>query len=276
VVGGTAGQVLAKIDSTDYNTQWVNQSGGGVASVAGTGAISSSGGTAPVISIADAGTATVGAVQLSDSTSSTSTTTAATPNSVKSAYDLANLATTNAGFEAFTFGSSGIVATLPRSVLTVSSSVSTSQVLCHTLLIPHRNLTVSNIAFVSAAVASSGLTLCQFGIYTRSGSTFTKVAETASDTTLFNATSTKYTRALSNANGFPLTYALTAGSEYYVSLLQIGTTPGRQLAATGRLATAANTATGVMMYTQTGRTTFHDTSTGTIDTTSGGFYAELS
>ena len=28
-VGGTANQVLAKIDSTDYNTQWVAQSGGG-------------------------------------------------------------------------------------------------------------------------------------------------------------------------------------------------------------------------------------------------------
>ena len=28
-VGGTAGQVLAKIDITDYNTEWVNQTGGG-------------------------------------------------------------------------------------------------------------------------------------------------------------------------------------------------------------------------------------------------------
>jgi hypothetical protein len=28
--GGTANQVLAKIDATDYNTQWVNPSGGGV------------------------------------------------------------------------------------------------------------------------------------------------------------------------------------------------------------------------------------------------------
>ncbi len=28
-VGGTAGQVLAKIDGTDYNTEWVNQTGGG-------------------------------------------------------------------------------------------------------------------------------------------------------------------------------------------------------------------------------------------------------
>ena len=27
--GGTAGQVLAKIDGTDYNTEWVDQTGGG-------------------------------------------------------------------------------------------------------------------------------------------------------------------------------------------------------------------------------------------------------
>ena len=42
------------------------------------------------IGIQDASTTQKGAVQLTDSTSSTSTTTAATPNSVKSAYDLAN------------------------------------------------------------------------------------------------------------------------------------------------------------------------------------------
>lgn len=44
------------------------------------------------IGIQDATTAQKGAVQLTDSTSSTSTTTAATPNSVKSSYDLANAA----------------------------------------------------------------------------------------------------------------------------------------------------------------------------------------
>ncbi len=42
------------------------------------------------LSIADGTTSVKGAVQLTDSTSSTSTTTAATPNAVKSAYDLAN------------------------------------------------------------------------------------------------------------------------------------------------------------------------------------------
>lgn len=47
---------------------------------------------AVTISIQDGTTAQKGAVQLEDSTSSTSTTKAATPNSVKSAYDLANAA----------------------------------------------------------------------------------------------------------------------------------------------------------------------------------------
>lgn len=46
--------------------------------------------------VADGSTSAKGVVQLTDSTSSTSTTTAATPNSVKSAYDLANTAKTNA------------------------------------------------------------------------------------------------------------------------------------------------------------------------------------
>ena len=35
-VGGTANQVLAKIDATDYNTQWVNQSGGGATNLSTT------------------------------------------------------------------------------------------------------------------------------------------------------------------------------------------------------------------------------------------------
>ncbi len=63
-----------------------------VATVAGTSPISTSGSTAITVSIADATTSVKGAVQLTDSTSSTSTTTAATPNSVKTAYDLAGAA----------------------------------------------------------------------------------------------------------------------------------------------------------------------------------------
>ena len=68
--------------------------------IANTGDITSVGVTSPItgggtsgavtIAIQDASTTQKGAVQLTDSISSTSTTTAATPNSVKSAYDLAN------------------------------------------------------------------------------------------------------------------------------------------------------------------------------------------
>jgi hypothetical protein len=71
---------------------WVTLSTGSgtVTAVTGSGAISSSGGSTPNITIADASTTVKGAVQLEDSTSSTSTSKAATPASVKSAYDLAN------------------------------------------------------------------------------------------------------------------------------------------------------------------------------------------
>jgi hypothetical protein len=63
---------------------------GTVTAVTGTGAISSTGGTTPEISIADASTTVKGAVQLEDSYASTSTSKAATPAAVKAAYDLAN------------------------------------------------------------------------------------------------------------------------------------------------------------------------------------------
>ena len=71
--------------------------GGTVTAVTGTSPIASTGGTTPDISIQDGTTAQKGAVQLEDSISSTSTTTAATPNSVKSAYDLAGAALPKAG-----------------------------------------------------------------------------------------------------------------------------------------------------------------------------------
>jgi hypothetical protein len=72
-------------------------SGGTITGVTATSPLASSGGTAPDISIQDGTTSQKGAVQLEDSTSSTSTTKAATPASVKSAYDLANAALPKAG-----------------------------------------------------------------------------------------------------------------------------------------------------------------------------------
>jgi len=83
----TASDVIKYYDGAAWQT--IGTGSGTVSSVSGTGAISSTGGTTPVISIADASTTVKGAVQLSDSTSTTSSILAATPTAVKAAYDLA-------------------------------------------------------------------------------------------------------------------------------------------------------------------------------------------
>jgi hypothetical protein len=94
---GTTGFIVAP-GSANYlywngsSFTWATPSTGtsGVTSVGGTLPISSSGGTTPVISIRAASTTQTGAVQLSDSVSSTSTSLAATANAVKTAYDAAS------------------------------------------------------------------------------------------------------------------------------------------------------------------------------------------
>jgi len=64
--GGTAGQILYKIDGTDYNTGWENLPASGVTSVSGTLPISSSGGTTPTISISQSTTSTNGYLSSTD------------------------------------------------------------------------------------------------------------------------------------------------------------------------------------------------------------------
>jgi len=211
-----------------------------------------------------------GPLTLTDSISSTSTTTAATPKNVKTAYDIAT-----AGWEAFTFGTSGIIGTHPRFVLQTTSTTS-SGVIYHTKIIPHRDFTVSNIAFVSTATTATTPTLIRFGIYTRSGTTFTLVARTASDTTIFNAANTKFTRALDTAGGYPATYTLTAGAEYWVSNIQVASASASLLSGLVRQSTAANAATGFQFYSQTSQADLAASSTGSGNINFAGFYAEVS
>ncbi len=91
--GGTTGQILSKASNTDLDYTWITNDVGDITNVAVTAPITGGGSSGSVtIGIDDGTTAQKGAVQLEDSTSSTSTTKAATPNSVKSAYDLANAA----------------------------------------------------------------------------------------------------------------------------------------------------------------------------------------
>lgn len=93
LLGGTSGQILSKATNADMDFTWVDNQVGDITSITATTPLTGGGtGGDVTVGIQAASTSQSGAVQLTDSTSSTSTTTAATPNSVKSAYDLANAA----------------------------------------------------------------------------------------------------------------------------------------------------------------------------------------
>jgi hypothetical protein len=86
--GGTSGQMLTKASNTDLDYTWVTPEIGDITAITVTSPITGGGTTGSVgIAIQDASTSQKGAVQLTDSITSTSTTTAATANSVKSAAD---------------------------------------------------------------------------------------------------------------------------------------------------------------------------------------------
>ena len=252
-----------------YNgTSWLDLAASGVVAVnapltnAGTSSSAN-------LSVSTASTSATGVVQLSDSVSTTSSVLAATPTAVKTAYGIAT-----AGWEAYTFGTAGVIATLPRFMLTASASPVSGQIV-HSKIVPHRDFVVTNIAFVSTS-ATTTPTLIRFGIYTRSGTTFTLVARTASDTTIFNATQTKYTRALDTTGGYPATYTMVAGTEYFLSVIQVATTPATLLLGTARQSGAANAATGAQYYTDAGETDLVTPSTGSVSASFGGLYAEVS
>jgi hypothetical protein len=89
--GGTTGQVLSKNSNTDMDFTWVTDPGGDITGVTVSSPLTGGGTSGTVtVGILSGTTSNLGAVQLSDSTSSTSTTLAATANAVKTTYDLAN------------------------------------------------------------------------------------------------------------------------------------------------------------------------------------------
>ena len=90
--GGTTGQVLSKASNTDMDFTWSSTSGD-IEGVTVTSPLTGGGTSGTVtVGILSGTTSNLGAVQLSDSTSSTSTTLAATANAVKTTFDLANAA----------------------------------------------------------------------------------------------------------------------------------------------------------------------------------------
>jgi len=91
--GGTTGQILSKATNTDMDFTWITNDVGDITSVTATSPLTGGGTSGAItVGIQDATTSVKGSVQLSDSTSTTSSVLAATPTAVKSAYDLAALA----------------------------------------------------------------------------------------------------------------------------------------------------------------------------------------
>ena len=86
--GGTSGQILSKNSNTDLDFVWVDNQVGDITSITASTPLTGGGtGGDVTVGIQDSSTTQKGAVQLTDSITSTSTTTAATANSVKNAAD---------------------------------------------------------------------------------------------------------------------------------------------------------------------------------------------
>ena len=91
LLGGTTGQILAKNSNTNMDFVWIANDQGDITGITATSPLTGGGTSGAVtVGIQDALTTQKGAVQLSDSTSTTSSILAATPTAVKAAYDLAD------------------------------------------------------------------------------------------------------------------------------------------------------------------------------------------
>jgi hypothetical protein len=113
----------------------------------------------------------------------------------------------------------------PRTEVTGGTITITNGNVIVVFFTPLQTITVSQITMVSGnTVAASGLTFAQMGLYTYDETTATLVARCASDTTLFTAINTAYTRSFNTTGGFPATYTLQAGVRYGVAVLLTGTT----------------------------------------------------
>jgi hypothetical protein len=112
----------------------------------------------------------------------------------------------------------------PRGEATTGNSGATSGQIFFIFFTPTVSFTVSSITFVSGTTAGASLTLARFGLYTFDETTVTLVARTASDTTLFAATNTAYTRSLATTGGYPATYTCNAGTRYAAAVIAVGTT----------------------------------------------------
>ena len=112
LLGGTTGQILSKATNADMDFTWIANDQGDITGVTATSPLTGGGTSGAItVGIQSASTTQSGAVQLSDSTSTTSSVLAATPTAVKAAKDAADAAQTTA------------TAAIPKSTVTTAGDV---------------------------------------------------------------------------------------------------------------------------------------------------------
>jgi hypothetical protein len=116
--------------------------------------------------------------------------------------------------------SGSVVDVIPRFAATSQLGM-VSGITWWTFFTPQKTITVSQISMATQGNAASGLTLAKFGLYTFDETTATLVAKTTSDTALFNASYSVFTKSF---DGSPANYTLNAGTRYAVAVLLVGTT----------------------------------------------------
>jgi hypothetical protein len=212
LLGGANGYILSKASATDLDFTWIPNDQGDITGITATSPLTGGGSSGAVtVGIQDATTSVKGAVQLSDSTSTTSSVLAATPTAVKSAFDLATAA-------------------IPKSLVTTAGDII------------YRNATVPARLGIGTAgqvlTVNSGATAPEWGTAS-SGSltkiatgTFTTVANTSTTFDgVFTSTYKKYMIVTNNliASANPLAIdiqlragAVTKATNYYGAITRTG------------------------------------------------------
>jgi hypothetical protein len=202
--GGTSGQVLAKNSNTDMDFVWVTDAAGDITGVTVSSPLTGGGTSGTVtVGILSGTTSNLGAVQLSDSTSSTSTTLAATANAVKTTYDLANGAVAKSIVDA----KGDLIAA------TAADTVSRLAVGANGTVLTADSAEATGLKWATPAAASSGLTLVK-------AQTIGSAVSSVTVTSAFSATYDNYLITVaggagSGNNNLRLTLGATATGYYW-------------------------------------------------------------
>ena len=226
--GGTTGQILSKTSATDMAFTWIANDQGDITGVTATSPLTGGGTSGAItVGIQDATTSVKGAVQLSDSISTTSSILASTPTATKSAYDLA-------------------AAAIPKSTVTTSGDViyatGSGAVTRLGIGTTGQLLSVSGGVPAWATVSSGGMTSIASGTLSGSAVNISSIAGTYTNLQLevYNMTSSTSSSVQITINGLSSNYGQStyfhangsAGNSGYASSSAWGWSPASTWSAT--------------------------------------------